>query len=187
MILNQCQFTGALGEDVNDHIDTFLGICKLFKIKDVDGDTIKLRVFPFTLTGTAKEWIKSNAPDGVIRRAVVKAVEADGVSEKSALTNQMAMFNKKFDKLNATVVAMQVGCESCGPYLTRDCDDKPMSLSEDACWVNQRQGNFQVGWSNGNTVSYKQGPLGFYQANRTPFQQPQQQHVEKKSDVFQKL
>ncbi|GJZ55668.1 hypothetical protein Tco_0610861, partial [Tanacetum coccineum] len=62
MILNQCQFSGALGEDVNDHIDTFLGICELFKIKDVDGDAIKLRVFPFTLTGTAKEWLKSNAP-----------------------------------------------------------------------------------------------------------------------------
>ncbi|GJS97524.1 reverse transcriptase domain-containing protein [Tanacetum coccineum] len=147
MILNQCQFSGALGEDVNDHIDTFLGICELFKIKDVDGDAIKLRVFPFTLTGTAKEWLKSNAP-------------ADVVSEIATLTNQMAMFNKKFDKLNATIIVMQVGCKSCGgPNLTRDCDDKPMSPSEDACWVNQRQGNFQASGSNSNTLSYKQGSL----------------------------
>ncbi|GKA27633.1 hypothetical protein Tco_0713801, partial [Tanacetum coccineum] len=27
-------------EDVNDHIDTFLGICELFKIKDVDGNEL---------------------------------------------------------------------------------------------------------------------------------------------------
>ncbi|GJR46005.1 hypothetical protein Tco_1314108 [Tanacetum coccineum] len=125
---------------------------------------------------------KAAPQDGVSRRAISKAVEADGVSEIVALTNQMAMFNKKFDKLNATVVRMLVGCESCGsPHLTRDCDDKPMSSSEDACWVNQRQGNFQSGGSSGNT-SYKQGPLGFYQANHTLFQQPQQQHIEKKSN-----
>ncbi|GJZ38195.1 hypothetical protein Tco_0584386 [Tanacetum coccineum] len=75
-----------------------------------------------------------------------KAVEADGVSEIAALTNQMAMFNKKFDKLNATIVAILVGCESFGGHhLTKDCDDKPMSSSEDTCWVNQRQGNFQAG------------------------------------------
>ncbi|GKC04081.1 hypothetical protein Tco_0995691 [Tanacetum coccineum] len=59
----------ALGEDVNDHIDTFLRICELFKIKDVDGDAIKLRVFPFTLTGTAKEWLKSNAPGETLYEA----------------------------------------------------------------------------------------------------------------------
>ncbi|GJZ66687.1 retrotransposon gag protein [Tanacetum coccineum] len=249
MILNQCQFSGTLGEDVNDHIDTFLGICELFKIKDADGDAIKLHVFPFTLTGTTKEWLKSNAhgsittwhqmkerllarffppalskkmlsemtnfvqmpgetlyeawerlkkylrqcpqhglskhkivhtfykgidkptrntidnstggtimhktpneayklikditvhthewyapQDRVSRRATAKAIEADGVSEIAALTNQMDMFNKKFDKLNATVITMQVGYESCGgPHLTRDCDDKPMSSSKDAC------------------------------------------------------
>nr|GEV36997.1 hypothetical protein [Tanacetum cinerariifolium] len=257
MILNQCQFSGALGEDVNDHINTFLGIYEVFKIKDVDGDAIKLHVFPFTLTGIAKEWLKSNAPGsittwdqmqerllarffppmsgetlyeawerlkkylcqcpqhglskhkivqtfykgidrhtrntidnsaggmimhktpneayklieynavhmhewyapqyGVSKRATSKAVEADGVSEIVDLTNQMAMFNKNFDKLNATVVRMLVGCESCsGPHLTRDCDDKLMSSSKDACWVNQRQGNFQSGGSNGNT-SYKSG------------------------------
>ncbi|GKC23933.1 hypothetical protein Tco_1026083 [Tanacetum coccineum] len=52
-------------EDVDYHIDTFLGVCKLFKIKDVDGNAIKLRVFPFTLTGTAKEWLKSNAPGSI--------------------------------------------------------------------------------------------------------------------------
>nr|GEZ78881.1 hypothetical protein [Tanacetum cinerariifolium] len=182
MIINQCQFSGALGKDVNDHIDTFLGICELFKIKDVDGDADKLHVFPFTLTCIAKEWLKSNAPapneaykviediavhthewyapqDRVSRRATIKVVEADGVSEIDALTNQMAMFNKKFDKLNATIVTMQVGCESCGgPHLTKDCDDKPMSSSEDAFWVNQRQGNFQACGSNGNSLSYKQGP-----------------------------
>nr|GEU95269.1 hypothetical protein [Tanacetum cinerariifolium] len=188
MILNQCQFTGALGEDVNDHIDTFLGICELFKIKDVDIDAIKLRVFPFTLTGTDKEWLKSNAPGFIttwdqMQERLLARFFPHALSKKllSEITNyvqilaggtimhkspneayklikdiavhtyewyapqdRMAMFNKKFDKLNATVVAMQVGCESySGPHLTRDCDDNPMSSSEDASWVNQRQGRYK--------------------------------------------
>ncbi|GKB71933.1 hypothetical protein Tco_0933345 [Tanacetum coccineum] len=135
-----------------------------------------------------KKYLRQCPQHGLmIRRATIKVAEAYGVSEIVALTNQMAMFNKKIDKLNATVVAMLVGCESCGgPHLTKDCDDKPMSSSEDACWVNQRQGNFQAGGSNGNTLSYKQGPLGFYQANRTPFQQPQQQHVKNKPNFKKK-
>ncbi|GJZ97222.1 hypothetical protein Tco_0669675 [Tanacetum coccineum] len=60
---------------------------------------------------------------------------------RSKCTRWLAMFNKKFDKLNATVVAMLVGCESCGgPHLTKDYDDKPVSSSEDACWLlSQRQ------------------------------------------------
>nr|GEX63305.1 hypothetical protein [Tanacetum cinerariifolium] len=96
--------------------------------------------------------------DGVSRRATTKAVEVDGVSEIATLTNQMAMFIKTFDKLIAIVVKMLVGCESYGgPHLTRDCDDKPMSSSEDACW-----------------------------ANHTPFQQPQQQHIKNKSN-FEEL
>ena len=65
MILNHCQFSGALGEDVNDHIDKSLGICELFKINDVDGDAIMLHVFPFTLIGTTKEWLKSIAPGSI--------------------------------------------------------------------------------------------------------------------------
>ncbi|GJR14535.1 hypothetical protein Tco_0797187 [Tanacetum coccineum] len=50
-------------------------------------------------------------PDGVSRRATAKVVKDDGVSEIASLSNQMPMFNKKFDKLNATVVSMLVGCE----------------------------------------------------------------------------
>nr|GEU46244.1 reverse transcriptase domain-containing protein [Tanacetum cinerariifolium] len=153
MILNQCQLSGALGEDVNDHLDTFLGICEPFKIKDINGDEIKLRVFPFTLTGTDKECLKSNAPGETLYEAWKRLKKYLRQNNKVS----MAMFNKKFDKLNATIVAMQVGCESYGgPHLTKNCDDKPMRSSEDACWINQRQGNFQAGGSNNNILSYKQ-------------------------------
>ncbi|GJR97379.1 hypothetical protein Tco_0269553 [Tanacetum coccineum] len=122
------------------HLDTFLGICEPFKIKDIDRDAIKLRVFTFTLTDTDKEWLKSNVPGETLYEAW-----------------------ERLKKYLRQCPQHGLGCESCGgPHLTKHCDDKPMSSSEDACWLNQRQVNFQAGGSNGNTLSHKQGPLRFY-------------------------
>nr|GEY35786.1 hypothetical protein [Tanacetum cinerariifolium] len=227
MILNQCQFSGALGEDVNDHIDTFLGICELFKIKDVDGDTIKLHVFPFTLTDTAKEWLKSNRFHhyvGPNARAIISLILSTALSEKllseawerlkkylrqcpqHGLSKHKIVqtFYKGIDGPTRNTIENSaegtimhktpneaykliedIAVHTHEWYTPQDgmsrrattksvkevgvCEDKPMSSSEDACWVNQRQGNIQAGGSNGNAVSYEQGPPGFYQANRTPF------------------
>nr|GEZ01085.1 hypothetical protein [Tanacetum cinerariifolium] len=146
MILNQSQFSGALGiyRPTRNTIDNSAGGTIMHKTPNEAYKLIE------DITVNTHEWYE------VSRRATVKAVEANAVSEIAALINQMDMFNKKFDKLNATVFEMLVGCESyVGPRLTKDCDDKPMSSSEDACWVNQSQGNFQAGGSNGNNLSYK--------------------------------
>ncbi|GKC96598.1 hypothetical protein Tco_1162040 [Tanacetum coccineum] len=196
MILNQCQFNGALGEDVNDHLDTFLGICEPFKIKDIDGYAIKLHVFTFTLTDTDKEWLKSNAPGETLYEAwerlkkYLRQCPQHGLSKHKIVQT----FYKGIDKpirntidnstggtimhktpteaykliedirlhMHEWYVPQMEGAEELqlkllklmgcgGPHLTKHCDDKPMSSSEDACWVNQRQGNFQAGGSNGST------------------------------------
>nr|GFA75497.1 hypothetical protein [Tanacetum cinerariifolium] len=89
--------------------------------------------------------------DGVRRRVVVKVVEA----------NVIAMFNKKFDKLNATIITMQVGCESYGgPHLTRDCDEKPMRSYEDA--LNQKENDKAKSQSSPSTTRVKT-PLKLYE------------------------
>nr|GEU44842.1 retrovirus-related Pol polyprotein from transposon TNT 1-94 [Tanacetum cinerariifolium] len=178
MILNQCQFSGALGSiTMWDQMQERLLarffppalsknlLSEITNFVQMLGETLYeawerlkkyLRQCPqhgLNFTVHTHEWYAQQ--DEVGRRATTKAIEADGVSKIATLTNQMAMFIKKFDKLIATVVKILVGCESYGgPHLIRDCDDKPMSSSEDACSVNQRQGNFQYGGSNDNTLYY---------------------------------
>ena len=52
------QFSG-IGEDAASHLDNFVELCDMQKYKEVDGDIVKLILFPFSLTGRAKEWLLS--------------------------------------------------------------------------------------------------------------------------------
>jgi hypothetical protein len=48
------QFCGLPSEDANAHLQHFLELCDTIVIKDVAQDSIRLRLFPFSLTGKAK-------------------------------------------------------------------------------------------------------------------------------------
>jgi len=50
------QFAGTGTDDAASHLNNFVEICDMQKYKDVDGDIIKLKLFPFSLRGKAKEW-----------------------------------------------------------------------------------------------------------------------------------
>ncbi|GJT46117.1 hypothetical protein Tco_0954832 [Tanacetum coccineum] len=52
-------------EDAHDHVDQVLNIVSLFNIPRVTQDAVLLRVFPFTLTGTAKRWVDRLTPGTV--------------------------------------------------------------------------------------------------------------------------
>ena len=52
------QFFGV-GEDVALHLNNFVELCDMQKYKEVDGDIVKLKLFPFSLRGRAKEWLQS--------------------------------------------------------------------------------------------------------------------------------
>ena len=52
------QFSG-IGEDAASHLNNFVELCDMQKYKEVDGDIVKLRLFPFSLRGRAKEWLLS--------------------------------------------------------------------------------------------------------------------------------
>src|ERR1043165_1805286 len=52
------QFSGA-GEDSALHLNNFIELCDMQKYKEVDGDIVKLKLFPFSLRGRAKEWRQS--------------------------------------------------------------------------------------------------------------------------------
>ncbi|GJZ51698.1 uncharacterized mitochondrial protein-like protein [Tanacetum coccineum] len=49
-------------EDAHNHIDRVLSIVGLFNILGVSKDVVMLRVFPFTLTGSAKRWVDRLTP-----------------------------------------------------------------------------------------------------------------------------
>ncbi|GKB10799.1 hypothetical protein Tco_0844722 [Tanacetum coccineum] len=60
--LREDTFLGNKDEDAHDHIDRVLSIVGLFNIPEVSKDAVMLRVFPFTLTGSAKRWVDRLAP-----------------------------------------------------------------------------------------------------------------------------
>src|SRR3954463_7479252 len=52
------QFSGA-GEDAALHLNNFIELYDMQKYKEVDGDIVKLKLFPFSLRGRANEWLQS--------------------------------------------------------------------------------------------------------------------------------
>ncbi|CAM8904732.1 unnamed protein product [Rhodiola kirilowii] len=57
------QFLGRDNEDPNSHLTSFLEVCATFKINGISEDAKLLRLFPFSLTGRARDWLRSQTPD----------------------------------------------------------------------------------------------------------------------------
>jgi hypothetical protein len=53
------QFSGVSTDDAAAHLNNFVELCEMQKYKDVYGDIIKLKLFPFSLRGRAKDWLLS--------------------------------------------------------------------------------------------------------------------------------
>ena len=53
-------FCGKPNEDANAHLQNFLELCKTVTIRVVTADAIRLRLFPFSLPGKAKQWFYHN-------------------------------------------------------------------------------------------------------------------------------
>ena len=49
------QFSGASNDDAAAHLNNFIERWEMQKYKDIDEDLIKLKLFPFSLRGQAKE------------------------------------------------------------------------------------------------------------------------------------
>ena len=53
------QLSGVSTDDATAHLNNFVELCEMQKYKDIYGDIIKLKLFPFSLRGRAKEWLLS--------------------------------------------------------------------------------------------------------------------------------
>ena len=64
-LIQQNQFGGSASEDAGMHLNTFTTLCDMMCMKDVDPNAVKLRLFPFSFRGKAKEWLLA-LPKGTI-------------------------------------------------------------------------------------------------------------------------
>jgi hypothetical protein len=51
------QFGGLANEHAGMHLNTFTKLCDMMRIKDVEQNVLKLRLFPFSLRGKTKDWL----------------------------------------------------------------------------------------------------------------------------------
>ena len=65
-MIRELTFDGKVNNDPNQHVENFLDICDLFKHQGTSDDAIRLTLFPFTLIGEVKAWMKSLEPDSII-------------------------------------------------------------------------------------------------------------------------
>ncbi|XP_075097809.1 uncharacterized protein LOC142175136 [Nicotiana tabacum] len=63
-IQQSCIFTSDLSEDPHSHLIDFLELVETAKYNGVPPEAIKLRLFPFSLKGEAKTWLRS-LPQGL--------------------------------------------------------------------------------------------------------------------------
>nr|GEY33564.1 hypothetical protein [Tanacetum cinerariifolium] len=63
--LREDTFVENKNEDAHDHVDRVLNIVSLFNILEVSQDAVLLRVFPFTLIGSAKRYVDRLTPGAV--------------------------------------------------------------------------------------------------------------------------
>jgi hypothetical protein len=47
-------------EDAHAHLQQFLEICSTYTVKGVIPDAVRIRLFPFSLVGKAKQWFYVN-------------------------------------------------------------------------------------------------------------------------------
>ncbi|XP_074304661.1 uncharacterized protein LOC141639428 [Silene latifolia] len=57
------QFWGGPLENPNDHLNDFLDNCDMYKMNGVSDDAVRLRLFPKSLRGATKDWLKNCDPD----------------------------------------------------------------------------------------------------------------------------
>src|SRR3954454_4961583 len=53
------QFSGISAEDATSHLNNFVELCEMQKYRDIDGDIVNMKLFPFSLRGRAKDWLLS--------------------------------------------------------------------------------------------------------------------------------
>ncbi|XP_074266558.1 uncharacterized protein LOC141589835 [Silene latifolia] len=90
------QFGGGPLENPNDHLNDFLENCDMYKSNGVSDDVVRLRLFPRSLRGSAKDWLKNCDPDSF-----------KTWDELASLDNHIASQNRVNDEIRASQKATE--------------------------------------------------------------------------------
>ena len=93
-------FYGKAHKDANAHLQYFWEICSTFTIKGVTQEAIRLRLFPFSLLGKAKQWFYSNhnAVDTWEKCSNAFLIKFFSMGKTNALHNKISSFQQQADE-----------------------------------------------------------------------------------------
>nr|GEZ01812.1 reverse transcriptase domain-containing protein [Tanacetum cinerariifolium] len=162
-VQNSCQFHGLPGDDANKHLDKFLHVTQSIKVNGVTDDTLRLYIFPHSLTYHATAWF-----DHLPRNSINTFEQIAKMFR--ALKTAMAKINKNLMtvlQVNQQVKAVTLNCKTCGgPFSFNDCP-ATVGQTQNVYAVGAYQGNSYQPQGNRNLLSYRSdnylGPPGFNQ------------------------
>jgi hypothetical protein len=79
---------GSASKDASMHLHDFCEICDMQKFKNVENDIVKLKLFPFSLRGKAKDWLLSS-PRSMLDSAMGGAFMTKIVNGAQAILENM--------------------------------------------------------------------------------------------------
>ncbi|GKC35606.1 hypothetical protein Tco_1047990 [Tanacetum coccineum] len=87
------QFVGRTKNDPHKHIHEFLGIYVMFKYRDTKNEVVRLMMFPLSLTGEAKTWLKMDNPN-ITMEEYIRLQEEKALSQGETFNWQTATYGK---------------------------------------------------------------------------------------------
>jgi hypothetical protein len=92
MMVQANQFCGLPSEDASADLQHFLELCDVIVIKDIAPASIRLRLFPFSLVGKAKQWfyLSKEAIDTWDKCSIVLLMKFFPIGKTSALWGKIS-------------------------------------------------------------------------------------------------
>nr|GEV05683.1 hypothetical protein [Tanacetum cinerariifolium] len=174
--LREETFFGNKNEDAHDHIDRVLNIVILFNIPRVSKDAVLLRVFPFTLTRSAKRWVDRLTQGVVNTWDLLKKAFIQRMTPTQALMAIQTIADHSQKWLDGTS-SRNISSSSNTDGLTaviRPHLDKECPLNEEVKQVEEvKYGEFgrPTPFNESNGAKFCVGPPGYYTRidNQTPY------------------
>ncbi|GJW83248.1 reverse transcriptase domain-containing protein [Tanacetum coccineum] len=125
------QFNGRPKTDPHKQIHEFLGICDMFKYRDIEYEVVRLMMFPLSLTSEAKSWL-DELNEGTIKTwdELRTAFISSSNSDTDKIMTRMDAMTMKMD-----AQYKEIQSRSNHLILEYDEDDKPMSPEAEAKFI----------------------------------------------------
>jgi hypothetical protein len=94
-------FNGLENEDPYVHVNEFLERCNTFKFQNFSDESVRLRLFPFSLSGRAKAWLHSNMPGSITSWEILLTKFYNKffpISRINELRREISSFSQEEDK-----------------------------------------------------------------------------------------